>query len=59
MKSKKKPYLGIFAITAFASMICGAKINGDNGETILWVGAFGFGLTAALFIYLAIKTPKA
>lgn len=58
MKSKKLPYLGIMSIAAFGSIICGSMINGDEGETKLWVGLFAFGAVAILFLVLSLLTPK-
>jgi len=57
MKSKKLPYLGVVVGAAFLSFLCGANINGDNGETLLWVGCIAFGLVAVAAIIAAIKTP--
>lgn len=55
---KKLPYLGIMVVAALLAFICGANINGDNGEALLWVGAIGFGAAALIFLYLAARTPK-
>lgn len=57
-KNKKKPYLGILVVAAFASLACFFMINGDKNEGWKWTGGIVCGIVALVAGILAFKTPK-